>query len=52
VSEAIDRGVPLDEVKAGNNISAALSKLIVPPKTKGAANPAAAIGERKLAVAR
>jgi len=52
VSEAIDRGVPLDEVKAGNNISAALSKLIVPPKTKGAANPVAAIGERKLALAR
>ena len=40
VSEAIDRGVPLDEVKAGNNIAAALSKLIVPPKAaKGAAKP-------------
>ena len=37
VSEAIDRGVPLDEVKAGNNISASLSKLIVPPKKAAAA---------------
>src|SRR5215212_8444274 len=52
VSEAIDRGVPLDEVKAGNNITAALSKLLVPPKTKGAVNPVAAIGERKLVLAR
>ena len=49
VSEAIDRGVPLDEVKAGNNISAALSKLIVPPKKAAAAAPTA---ERKLALAR
>ena len=30
VREAIDRGVPLDEVKAGNKISAQLKKLIVP----------------------
>jgi pilus assembly protein CpaE len=30
VREAIDRGVPLGEVKAGNNISAQLKKLIVP----------------------
>jgi pilus assembly protein CpaE len=51
VSEAIDRGVPLDEVKAGNNISGALSKVIFPPKAKGAAAPAAA-SERKLALAR
>ena len=28
VREAIDRGVPLDEVKAGNNITAQLKKLI------------------------
>jgi pilus assembly protein CpaE len=52
-SEAIDRGVPLDEVKAGNNISGALAKLIVPPrKPKGAATPALALSERKLALVR
>ena len=52
-SEAIDRGVPLDEVKAGNNISGALAKLIVPPKKpKGAAMPAPALSERKLALVR
>jgi pilus assembly protein CpaE len=49
VSEAIDRGVPLDEVKAGNNISQALTKLVFPPKkaVKAVAQP-----ERKLAVVR
>jgi pilus assembly protein CpaE len=51
VSEAIDRGVPLDEVKAGNNISQALQKLIFPPKQKGAVK-AVATSERKLALAR
>jgi pilus assembly protein CpaE len=52
VSEAIDRGVPLAEVKAGNNIAAALSKVVFPPKAaKGAVTPVAA-GERKLALAR
>jgi pilus assembly protein CpaE len=51
VSEAIDRGVPLDEVKAGNNVSAALKKLILPPVAKaGARTPAG--GEGKLAFAR
>ena len=51
VSEAIDRGVPLDEVKAGNNISQALQKLIFPPKQK---SPVKAVPtpERKLALAR
>ncbi len=29
VREAIDRGVPLDEVKAGNKITAAIKKLIL-----------------------
>ena len=51
VSEAIDRGVPLSEVKANNNIEQALSKLIVPPKqkvAKGGELPAA----RKLALVR
>src|SRR5215212_1818913 len=52
VSEAIDRGVPLDEVKAGNNISGALGKLLVPPKIKGATPLAPVTGERKLALAR
>ena len=51
VSEAIDRGVPLDEVKAGNNVSAALKKLIVPPAVKSVAR-ASAGGEGKLAFAR
>ena len=52
VSEAIDRGVPLDEVKAGNNIQQALSKLIVPPKQKGQMKPVQVPTERKLAVVR
>lgn len=30
VREAIDRGVPLDEVKAGNNVSVELKKLVLP----------------------
>jgi pilus assembly protein CpaE len=51
VSEAIDRGVQLDEVKAGNNITQALQKLIFPPKQKGALK-AVATPERKLALAR
>ena len=33
VREAIDRGVPLDEVKPGNKITAALKKLILPQPT-------------------
>jgi pilus assembly protein CpaE len=37
VREAIDRGVPLDEVKAGNKITAELKKLIAPPPDKAAA---------------
>jgi pilus assembly protein CpaE len=39
VREAIDRGVPLDEVKAGNKITAELKKLVAPP-----ADPAAVAG--------
>jgi pilus assembly protein CpaE len=46
VREAIDRGVPLDEVKAGNSVTAALKKVLAPPAaakgaapTKGAAAP-------------
>jgi len=31
VREAIDRGVPLEEVRPGNNVSAGLKKLLFPP---------------------
>src|SRR3954467_14833167 len=51
VSEAIDRGVPLEEVKPGNNIHQALAKVIFPPKPK-AAKPVEAKAERKLALVR
>jgi pilus assembly protein CpaE len=37
VREAIDRGVPLDEVKQGNKISTQLKKLVVPASAKAAA---------------
>ena len=30
VREAIDRGIPLDDVKPGNNVAAAIKKLVVP----------------------
>lgn len=36
VREAIDRGVPLDEVKQGNKITAQLKKLVVPASVKAA----------------
>ena len=42
VREAIDRGVPLEEVKAGNNISTQLKKLMLPQIAKTAA-PAAGL---------
>ncbi len=37
VREAIDRGVPLDEVKAGNKITAQLKRLVLEPAPKSAA---------------
>jgi len=37
VREAIDRGVPLDEVKPGNNITAQLKKLMLPQAAKAPA---------------
>ena len=40
VREAIDRGVPLEEVKSGNNITAQLKKLVAPPPTDKSAAPA------------
>jgi len=43
VREAIDRGVPLEEVRPGNNVSAALKKLLFPP-TEAKAGSREAIG--------
>jgi len=48
VREAIDRGVPIDEVKAGNNISAQLRKLMLPQApAKESTAPAVAAGLMK-----
>ncbi len=41
VREAIDRGVPLDEVKPGNNITAQMKKLIMPQSAAKTAAPEA-----------
>jgi pilus assembly protein CpaE len=53
VREAIDRGVPLDEVKAGNKITAALKKLVLDTGKKPSAETMAAspIKKFKLSVA-
>ena len=48
--EAIDRGIPLDEVKAGNNITTQLKKLML-PQVDRAALPAAAGLVKKLSLA-
>jgi pilus assembly protein CpaE len=45
VREAIDRGVPLEEVKPGNNVTAQLRKIVVPHSAKS--KKAAAAGEKK-----
>ena len=50
VREAIDRGVPLDEVKPGNNVSTQLKKLMLPQADR-AAVPAAAGLVKKLSLA-
>jgi len=42
VREAIDRGVPLEDVKRGNNITLQLKKLIAPATTEKSAVPAIA----------
>ena len=39
--EAIDRGVPLDEVKPGNKITAQLRKLVLPQSAAKADAPSA-----------
>jgi pilus assembly protein CpaE len=43
VREAIDRGVPLDEVKPGNKITAELNKLVLDPAVTKTAVDSAAI---------
>jgi pilus assembly protein CpaE len=45
--EAIDRGVPLEEVRPGNNISAALKKLLFPPTETKAGSREATSGLRR-----
>lgn len=50
VREAIDRGVPLDDVKAGNKITAELRKLVLEPASDAAPKPL--LQKLKLAVAR
>jgi pilus assembly protein CpaE len=50
VREAIDRGVPLDDVKRGNKISLQLKKLIAPPPSKAAAGAPSSSALRKFAL--
>jgi pilus assembly protein CpaE len=52
VREAIDRGVPLDEVKRGNKITQELRKLIAPQPMRAAAKPAADQKKLNLSYAR
>jgi len=52
VREAIDRGVPLDEVKAGNKITAELKKLVLQGVAKSEAKPVPLIKKLKLSMAR
>ena len=50
VREAIDRGVPLDDVKAGNRITAELRRLVIEPVSE--VTPKPLLQKLKLAVAR
>jgi pilus assembly protein CpaE len=52
VREAIDRGVPLEEVKPGNKITQELRKLMVPSPSKSAQKAAAEPRKFKLSFAR
>ena len=53
VREAIDRGVPLEEVKPGNKITTQLKKLILPQASGKAAEEAVGDGKKlKLSWAR
>jgi pilus assembly protein CpaE len=48
VLEAIDRGVPLDEVKPGNSVAAALKNLVLPRTTKAAIAGSGGVSKRRL----
>jgi pilus assembly protein CpaE len=52
VREAIDRGVPLDEVKPGNKITAQLKKLVLDDAPKAEAKPAPVLSKLKFASAK
>ncbi|MFZ2066024.1 MAG: response regulator receiver protein [Xanthobacteraceae bacterium] len=53
VREAIDRGVPLDEIKPGNKITVELKKLILPQGDGKSANEPTAVGKKfRLSLAR
>jgi pilus assembly protein CpaE len=55
VREAIDRGVPIDEVKPGNKITSQLKRLVLPlgaPKAPARADPVGAPKKAKLSWAR
>jgi pilus assembly protein CpaE len=52
VREAIDRGVPLDEVKAGNNISTQLKKLMLPQIARTAAPVAGLVSKLGFSLAK
>jgi len=45
VREAIDRGVPLDEIKPGNKITAQLKKFVLPQAGNKASRDAASAGK-------
>jgi pilus assembly protein CpaE len=47
VREAIDRGIPLDQVKPGNKITAQLKKLVLPQPVAKSAAPQEAAGGKK-----
>jgi pilus assembly protein CpaE len=51
VREAIDRGVPLDEVKPGNKITAQLKKLVVDPARAAEGRPVPLLKKLKLQIA-
>jgi pilus assembly protein CpaE len=52
VREAIDRGVPLDEIKPGNKITRELKRLILTPPAKASAKPAADTRSKSVALSR
>jgi len=50
VREAIDRGVPLEEVKAGNNVTGTLKRIIFGPSAPPAPKPGRVSGAKNRAV--